>query len=252
MAQTEVFIDFDGVLCDSLLECLASSWYAYFILHKGEQPVTMRLETKRRFSALRPYIRSGGDYLLIQELMDNNIDVLSQADFDACLDGAISSGRAETYSRLFDAARRFLLETYAASWVRLNPLYAHVRPRLQSWCASPRFFILSTKQPSYIVKILEANNIRMDGDRILQSPARGKLEMIRLRLQSGRPRRAVLVDDQLDHLLGNHEPRITPYLASWGYVRPQWLEQPRGVEILSPGDFTCLLDHSLALPPHRD
>jgi phosphoglycolate phosphatase-like HAD superfamily hydrolase len=244
MTRPDLFIDFDGVLCDSLLECLASSWYAYFFLHKKEQPAAMTLETKRRFTALRPYIRSGGDYLLIQELAEKNIGMSSQDSFDAYLDG--SANKADLYARLFSAARDYLLETYPGSWVNLNPLYAHVKPRLGSWSRSEHFFILSTKEPTYIARILKANRIRMPVRRILKSPARGKLDMIRRHLRSDTARRALLVDDQLDHLSGNTEPRIKAYLASWGYVRPEWLKA--GVEILDPGRFTRLLDANLGNP----
>jgi hypothetical protein len=243
MAHLDFFIDFDGVLCDSVLECLASSWYAYFILHKQEHPVAMSLQTRRRFSALRPYIRSGADYVLIQELIDKNIDIASQSGFDSYLDGAANADRADRYEKLFYAARAHLLETYAGSWINLNPLYAHVRPRLQIWSGSQHFFILSTKQPAYIARILQANNIRMPYERILKSPARGKIDIIRSHLQSGPIRKAVLVDDQLDHLISPRDPCITPYLASWGYMRPEW--RRKDIEILSPDRFTELLDANL-------
>jgi hypothetical protein len=249
--DSDLFIDFDGVLCDSKLECLASSWYAYFILYKREEPVAVSLETKRRFAALRPYIRTGGDYLLLQEIIDKNISVASQEDFDTCLDGGETASRAGLYAQLFYKARAYLLRTYSGSWIRLNPLYAHVRSRLPGWTASDRFYILSTKKPAYVARILESNRIKMPLERILHSPARGKLGMVRRRLEEDTRRRAVLVDDQLDHLIGNREPRIKPYLASWGYVRPEWLAGKHGVEILSPDRFIHLVDSSLAPPPER-
>jgi len=248
MTRFYLFIDFDGVLCDSQLECLASSWYGYHILYKGENPAAVRLETKRRFAALRPYVRTGGDYLIIQEIIEKKIEITSQEGFDSYLNSAEKSSGTGLYAKHFYEARAHMLKSYAASWIKLNPLYAHVRSGLRRWAGCDRFYILSTKQPAYIARILKSEHINMPLKRILHSPGRGKLEIIRRHLQADIGSRAVLVDDQLDHLIGNRESRITPFLASWGYVRPEWLTGNHGVEILSPERFLQLMNDSLPFP----
>ena len=50
---------------------------------------------------------------------------------------------------------------------------------------------------------------------------------------------ALFIDDQIDHLTSKSagDLRITGCLASWGYVQKQWLEDPRGVELLYPNQF---------------
>ena len=58
---TLVFLDFDGVICDSALECLVSSWEAYFRDHGRDAPKAVPVDLKERFLALRPYVRSGED-----------------------------------------------------------------------------------------------------------------------------------------------------------------------------------------------
>jgi hypothetical protein len=59
---------------------------------------------------------------------------------------------------------------------------------------------------------------------------------------------ALLVDDQIDHLLAirRENPRVRLYLAEWGYVRSEWLEDPRGVEVLKPPELAALMQEALA------
>ena len=59
-----LFLDFDGVICDSEPECFESSSVAYRKL-KSPENVSKSLEHRSLFRQLRPLIRSGEDYLVI-------------------------------------------------------------------------------------------------------------------------------------------------------------------------------------------
>ena len=53
----------------------------------------------------------------------------------------------------------------------------------------------------------------------------------------------LLIEDQIDHLLGNTYERIEVLLATWGYVKPEWLEQD--VPLLEPRDIERVLSRFL-------
>ena len=58
-------IDFDGVICDSIKECFLSS--AHALGHDPEILSDAGNVKFRKFKSLRPFVRSGEDYILIQQ-----------------------------------------------------------------------------------------------------------------------------------------------------------------------------------------
>ena len=230
-----LFIDFDGVICDSAAECLFSSWVAYDRLTGGDAGASAQrppaaapavpAALRQRFMRLRPFIRSGEDYVLIQHLLAGGRMPPRQADFD---DARRAAGRRalDRYADALNRVRRELMARQRNHWLRLNPLYPGMAEILQAadWDAA---CILSTKRPPYIKAILEFHEVRVPTRAILHAAAVSKLEMVAAALDQRQAERAALVDDQLDHLTGNDDARIEVYLADWGYAQPEWLADPR-------------------------
>ncbi len=242
-----VFLDFDGVICDSLLECLVSSWKAYHELYLKEKRRSVAVSLRRNFSLLRPYVRAGEDFILMQELIDTGTTVQSQEEFDAQLE--IRSARTlELYSELFYAARSQILKTQRAYWIGLNRIYPHIKEVLPLWAAARRLYVLSTKRADFIREILRANSITIDRSRILSCGAREKRALILSTLDKHRLQRALFIDDQIDHLTSQwaHDPRIVGNLAAWGYVENRWLVEQQRVEVLFPDRFAGRLEEWLA------
>lgn len=235
--RAAVFLDFDGVICDSNLECLVSSWLAYHHHFLNSVPTHAPVTLRRQFTHLRPYVRSGEDFVLIQELLDRGTEIRSQEDFDLVAE-ARGSWLMGQYKELFYAARAQLLQADRQYWLGLNRLYSHVLEALPAWAASACFYIISTKKPEYICEILSNNGIQMTQDRVLYCRSRGKRELIAQVLRTKGVSRALFIDDQIDHLLdrAHTEPLIEVALASWGYLKEEWLTvaQRAAVEILRP------------------
>ena len=233
-----VFLDFDGVICDSILETLVSSWRGYYLLRGEVHPPLMPVSLLRDFAELRPYVRAGEDFILIHELIAAGCPIRSQRDFDDQL-AEREQQRIDLYRDSFYAARQELLRHEREYWLGLNRLYPHVAPRLSSWSSSPSLYILSTKRAEFIVEILNSKNIPMAPLRVLSCSAKEKKNTILRTLADRGYERALFIDDQIDHLAPDsaRDPRIDGCLASWGYVQKQWLEDPRGVELLYPNQF---------------
>ncbi len=230
-----LFIDFDGVICDSAAECLFSSWVAYDRLTGGDAGASAQrppaaapavpAALRQRFMQLRPFIRSGEDYVLIQHLLAGGLMPPRQEDFD---DARRTAGQRtlDRYADALNRVRRELMARRRSHWLRLNPLYPGMAEILQAadWDAA---CILSTKRPPYIKAILEFHEVRVPPRAILHAAAVSKLQMVAAALDQRQAERAALVDDQLDHLAGNDDRRIEVYLADWGYAQPEWLADPR-------------------------
>jgi phosphoglycolate phosphatase-like HAD superfamily hydrolase len=236
-------LDFDGVICDSVDECFASSWTAYHELRLGHTGALADDEARSRFKVLRPFVRSGEDFVFIQEFLARGTTVSDQASFDAAARKGGEAAR-ERYRELFYQARSELLRRDRAGWLALNRVYPHMKSGLSRLPPSAPPFVLSTKKPPFIAEILAANEVGIPLERIIWSDAEPKLHTAaRLRDQAGSSE-AVFIEDQVDAIQGNADPRLRPYLATWGYVKKEWLSEKR-VALMTPEEFLLFVEREL-------
>jgi phosphoglycolate phosphatase-like HAD superfamily hydrolase len=242
-----LFLDFDGVICDSIDECFVSSWIAHFQADAQPLPASLPIEMRTRFARLRPFIRSGKDYVVIQKLISDGREVVDQRAFDAALRAEGPEGMARAKETFYDA-RSGLLALDRAYWLSLNRVYPHVHAPLAAVAHRDDVLVLSTKKSEFIVEILAANGIRFPIERVIYTGSRTKSEIIVAMLAGAD--RAVLVDDQIDHLLGCTDPRIESHLALWGYIRTEWLAQSPQVPRLGASELGALVGPWIT-PPRR-
>ncbi len=248
-------LDFDGVICDSVDECFASSWTAYHQLHRGEPAGPPDESVRAAFAALRPYVRSGEDFVMIQEIVARGGTVTSQASFDETARRGGDATRAR-YRELFYQARADFLHRDRAGWLALNRVYPHVERAFARLPASAPLYILSTKKPAFISEILSAQSITVDPQHIIWSDAEPKLVTVeKLRSAYGRAAgpggspgtRALFIEDQVDAIVHNTNPLVRVFLATWGYVQKEWLAPHGPVPLLSPAGFLDLLEAEFGL-----
>ena len=217
-ASEYLFLDFDGVICDSLEECYRSSWLtAAGIAITDEIPPDPPFDAayRARFDACRPFIRSGEDYLVVHEWAARGEVPENQAAFDRSMEEKGTTVLAETKVKLY-AVRDALLARHHARWLSWNPLYPGIAQALQSQVTNPRVWILSTKKAEFIVEILGHHGVSWPLERTIYTGPEKKLTIIEKRFAETL---SVLIDDQVDHLDFGH-PQCHCYLALWGYVAP--------------------------------
>jgi phosphoglycolate phosphatase-like HAD superfamily hydrolase len=236
MAEEKLlFLDFDGVICDSINETVLCSWLAYYkYLKKSEPPECVPGNHKKQFLVYRPYIRSAADYIVIQDLLVHRLQMDSQEDFDEVLK-ALGQEVLTYYQEIFYRARTEIFTAWKSIWLGLNPLYPHMDEIMAKAARSSRVYILSTKKPEFINEILKGHSLDFDAKRIIYPGQEEKLAIIARILDQEKAGKAYFVDDQISHLHTNTDPRIKTFLASWGYIEEKWLSQER-VEVLTlPG-----------------
>ena len=255
-----LFLDFDGVVCDSERECFVSSWLTYRELYgPGTVPERISLQSRRRFRALRPLIRSGEDYVVIQHILAREAaqpgyrGPASQDAFDACR-RTLGAKRIATWKRAMAATRDRFLQRDKDGWLGLNRIYPHMRTLLDG-SDLDNVRILSTKAAPLVCEILRAHAIPLPDAAVFHAASNPdgadtrKLDMITAQLDAVPGAHALFVEDQLDHLLDNGDARITTYLADWGYVLPYWLGQAdqllcRGVQVIDGGRMAALFQRA--------
>ncbi len=218
-ADRALFLDFDGVICNSINECYVSSWIAFF--SRGARlPQAIRIEDRALFARYRPFIRRGGDYVVLQQCIADGVKIESQRTFDKVA-REIGASRLETFHREFYQARTALLDEYPDYWLRLNDLYGEIECLLPELAG--KHWIITTKEVRFARRILAYHSIQWPAERIICSGTRRKLSIIAERLPDIGRRCAVLIDDQIDHLRPNEYRHIGVVLAAWGFVKPEWI-----------------------------
>ncbi len=230
MRKTRIFLDFDGVICDSVIECFVSSWLAYSD-YRDREPSHISLSDYFSFRNYRPFVRGGADYLLLQRCIDTGVRLSTQAAFDAEALLVGEDGMDEFHRQFYDV-RRQLLENDRSYWLRLNRIYPGVLEPLKA--VAPEAWILTTKEAGFAHEILTSKGIDWNLDKIICSGKERKVRIIERILSKNET--AVFIDDQIDHFSAPVDPRISCYLAAWGYVLPEWLE----------GETKVLTEHGFA------
>lgn len=237
-APVALFLDFDGVICNSLEECYRSSWLALAAIPVGaalppEPPSDSGYRS--RFDACRPFVRSGEDYLVAHEWAAAGKVPADQAAFDGTLNTKGSQELAELKRRLY-AVREDLLSRHRSLWLSWNPLYEGIATALKAQVENSGVWILSTKKAEFIAEILAFNGVKWPLNRTLYTGTRKKLDMV---AELSPEQTSVLIDDQVDHL-DFTDPLCRCYLASWGYVTaktvsetPRTLSLPEAIELIS-------------------
>jgi phosphoglycolate phosphatase-like HAD superfamily hydrolase len=238
-------LDFDGVICDSIEECFVSSWTAWHVLYRGEAAREAPAAAHETFTRLRPFTRTGEDFPLLQQLIADGVTVRDQADFDAAARAA-GPQTMKRYRELYYQARTELLQNDRARWLSLNRVYPHMARALAVLLAPPMapLYIVSTKKTPFIIEVLGAAGIVVPAERIFLAEQEPKLVTVERLRRDGGFENALFVEDQIDTIKGNTNPRIAVRLASWGYVREEWLAEPRAVTVVTAEEFLAFVQQT--------
>lgn len=239
----QLFLDFDGVICNSLEECFAASAIALYGLpwdRVGEDLPRLWTVREEAFLAFRPCIREGAEYLLVHELLDEGRGAMDQRRFDDEIRRAGPRKMADFKERLY-RVREEALEFHRSWWMARNPLFPGIAEALPQRSHDPDAWIISTKKAAFISEILAYHNVEWPLERILYTGPRRKLDLIK---ETVGEKKSFLVDDQIDYL-DFTDPQVVCRLAAWGFIHPDWLDRP-GVRALSLDDFTGILGRGRA------
>jgi phosphoglycolate phosphatase-like HAD superfamily hydrolase len=243
MGDCLLFLDFDGVLCDSLQETLVCSWIAYHKHVRRETPDSMPAGLKRQFSRLRPFIRTGEDYIVLQEILFQKLPVDDQTGFDEWRE-KLGADTLRRYKDFFYDARQGLIARDPSLWYSLNPLFPELEEALKRKPLNPRIYILSTKKQEFILAILRRHDIDFVSDNVIDSESEKKLEIIGQILSTSGYPHARFIDDQIDHLLNLIDKRIETFLADWGYIKADWLKNEARIPTISIKQAASFIEES--------
>ena len=211
-----LFLDFDGVICDSVNECFVSSWIAFHDRYRGDKPQAVGLEYYAQFRRMRPFIRTGQDFLLVHELICEGLSIGTQAEFDAAADRA-GQEKLATFDSLLYAVREDLVADDLDFWLPLHRPYGSLTGPLRAAARSPNVWIVSTKRSEFIARILHYWEINWEASRIVLPIRMTKIDTIKSIMRRHGYSTGIFVDDQRDHLRCESGIGLECRLAEWAH-----------------------------------
>ncbi len=250
MSKKLFITDFDGVICDSVLECLLVTYNAYHRLTDDSFERVLSLnaispEQQFRFRKLRPYLKGADDFVPMYLAITAGVQIENQDDFTTFR--ATHAEQLATYQRAFYAERDYLQQHEKTIWLGMNPLFDGFKDALLACTSFDRTYILTTKRQQDVQEIFEFQQIPFPIDHVIYMKAAGKsqklLEMIE---EHGAAfENTIYVEDQVEFLIASRQHNIGSYLVEWGYVSEQQLALARqqDIPIITPREFTRLLQN---------
>ena len=215
-----IFLDFDGVLFDSVKEAYLLARYAFYDIPIKDN---IDYEHYQKFRKYRYLITHSWHYYYIFKLLENNV-----VDFEKEYYKLVNS-RNKEMDNLFDEKyqkqRRFLIEYDYNYWKKLEQPYSFFY-EIKKIKDTLDIVILSTKNEFAIKNHLEDYEFNITEEKIIGKEKLKKYQtksnFIDTYIKANNIKRAIFIDDSLDNLIEcKYINNLKCLRARWGYVEPQ-------------------------------
>ena len=220
-------LDFDGVVCDGLIEYFQTAWRTYCEIWSPSHP-TPPEDLAPRFYKLRPVIETGWEMPVLIRALQLGVDeadiwhnwvaiatqLLQQADLTAADIG-----------KKLDRVRDEWISTDLDDWLSLHRFYPGVVEKLQSLInSSVPPVIITTKEGRFVSQLLQQHGVDLSEKAIFGKECKQpKHQIIRelIGVTSKIPLSLWFVEDRLKTLQLVQQQAdlesVRLYLADWGY-----------------------------------
>ncbi|MBN4066920.1 hypothetical protein JYU14_02435 [Simkania negevensis] len=211
-----LFLDFDGVIADSIEECFVISSQVYY----GFTSATSDLNRSRHdlFYQHRGLVHPPWEYCALHRTIEKTL-ATGSADFSALfhtVKETMSQKEKTSFEHLFFSLRRHYQSDFA-TWSAMNP--ATEFGTFLSGRAVKHLYIVTTKNEDAVKNLLAHYRITVTDifshAHYNQYGCKGKL--ISAILDRHNLHEAIFIDDAVEHLDSVTDPRVQCYFADWGY-----------------------------------
>ena len=217
-----IALDFDGVISDSINECLLVGYNAY-VDYKGESGflTSINLIDRDQYHLMilyRRFVFSAEDYIFINYAIDNKYELKSHENFQRFVNKYRSLSK--TFYALFYFHREELFNSNKKIWLKLNPLYNGIYNYLKNRKNEKNLYIISTKKEKYIFEILKGYDLEFNPKRIICATKNNNKKkiinklIIKYKIEA---KQVFFIDDQIHTLIETKRIGTNSYLAAWGY-----------------------------------
>jgi phosphoglycolate phosphatase-like HAD superfamily hydrolase len=245
-------LDFDGVICDGLIEYFATTQRTYEQLWHQDRNLE---ELAQNFYKLRPVIETGWEMpVLLRSLVLGVSEAEIFSNWSAIADNIVRAEKLDrmTVSQKLDRVRDNWIQEDLAGWLSLHRFYPGIIDRLQQIINSPiQLYIVTTKEGRFVEQLLQQQAIELPAAQIIgKEVKRPKYETLRILKNEASSNNIIwFVEDRLSALQQVRQQAdlqdVTVFLADWGYnieVDRQRAQAEEGINLLSLDKFILDFD----------
>ncbi len=223
---TILALDFDGVICDGLIEYFEVSWHTYCqVWSPANQTPPDDLAPK--FYRLRPVIETGWEMpILIKALLEGIAEEKILNDWETIAKNILQQDNLKSteISSKLDKTRDDWITRDLNGWLKLHRFYPGVVEKIKATTESILpLYIISTKEARFVQQLLEEQGVTLSKEMIFgKEVKRPKYEILRELIQEANNSPEIwFVEDRLKTLqLVKQQPNLEDvklFLADWGY-----------------------------------
>lgn len=217
-------LDFDGVLCDGLLEYFQSAWRTYCQVWPATNPVPPE-NLATTFYRLRPVVETGWEMpVLLRAVLNGFSEAEILATWQSICSQLVAEERLDPQdlAAKLDQIRDQWIATDLTGWLAIHRFYPGVSARLQQLVNGPvKIFIVTTKEGRFVRQLLQREGIQLPSNRIFGKEHRCPKPKTLRTLQRDYETPIWFVEDRLPALQAvKHQidlSEIRLFLADWGY-----------------------------------
>ncbi|MEC4818869.1 MAG: HAD hydrolase-like protein [Scytonema sp. PMC 1069.18] len=223
-------LDFDGVICDGMIEYFEVAWRTYCQVWLPEVK-TPSDDLAPKFYRTRPVIETGWEMpFLVKALVQGTSEERILLEWGAIVQEILQEDHlnsADVGSRL-DKLRDDWIATDLESWLSLHKFYPGVAEKLKAINSSQiQLYVVTTKEGRFVQQLLKQQGVDIPKETIFgKDVKRPKYEILRELIASSKisPADLWFVEDRLKTLqLVEQQPDLEDvklFLADWGYNTP--------------------------------
>jgi len=226
-SPTILALDFDGVICDGLIEYFQVAWRAYcqVWLPANQTPSD---DLASRFYQLRPVIETGWEMpVLIKALLAGIDDEKILQKWASIAQQILLEDKlqAKEIATKLDNLRDEWIATDLDGWLSLHRFYPGVVDKIKATLACQvKLYIVTTKEGRFVQQLLQQQGVTLDKEAIFgKEVKRPKYEILRELIQAAKDKAVSLwfVEDRIKTLQLVKEQtdleNVKLFLADWGY-----------------------------------
>ena len=243
-------LDFDGVVCDGLIEYFETTKRTYCQIWK-EAKQKLIDDLAPSFYRLRPVIETGWEMpILLRALVLGISEDKILQDWSNISRQIIESEQLDSkdVARKLDTVRDNWIESDLEDWLGLHRFYPGVIERVgQIINSTTQLYIVTTKEGRFVKRLLQKQGIELTSQSIIgKESKRPKYETLRQLIESAAENRVNLwfIEDRLKTLQAVKKQSdlqgVGLYLAAWGYNTQQTRDSvsyDRKIKLLSLEQF---------------
>jgi phosphoglycolate phosphatase-like HAD superfamily hydrolase len=248
-SPTILALDFDGVICDGLIEYFEVAWRTYCQIWSPAND-TPPDDLALRFYRLRPVIETGWEMpVLIKALVDGIPDEKILQEWLTIAPQILLNDKlqAKEIGAKLDNLRDEWINTDLDGWLSLHKFYSGVVEKIQATVGSEvKLYIITTKEGRFVQQLLQQQGINLPPAAIFgKEVKRPKYEILQELIQAAENTVSLwFVEDRLKTLQlvqqQTNLENVKLFLADWGYntqpERKAAQNDPR-IELLSLSQF---------------